>query len=83
MLSPSNKNQTHNTTETRKLMDQLVGPQFNGTADYDCIVQATFRDVADFVRMKNDPFFKEKVAPDHENFADTQRSKYEITPDLI
>lgn len=57
-------------------MDEIVGPQFNGTADYDCIVQATFRDVKDFVRMKSDPFFKEKVTPDHENFADTVRSKY-------
>jgi hypothetical protein len=26
--------------------------------------------------MKADPFFREKVAPDHENFADTKRSKY-------
>jgi hypothetical protein len=57
-------------------MDQIMGPQFNGTADYDCIVQATFKDIQDFVNMKADPFFKEKVAPDHENFADTTRSKY-------
>jgi hypothetical protein len=57
-------------------MDQIMGPQFNGTADYDCIVQATFKDIQDFVKMKADPFFKEKVAPDHENFADTVRSKY-------
>lgn len=63
-------------------MDQIVGPQFNGTADYDCIVQATFRDVKDFVRMKSDPFFKEKVTPDHENFADTVRSKYVSQHDL-
>jgi hypothetical protein len=56
-------------------MDQIMGPQFNGTADYDCIVQAIFRDIADFVAMKKDPFFMEKVTPDHENFADTKRSK--------
>lgn len=55
-----------------------MGPQFNGTADYDCIVQATFKDIQDFVKMKADPFFREKVAPDHENFADTVRSKYVI-----
>ncbi len=60
-------------------MNQIMGPQFNGVADYDCIVQATFRDIEDFVKMKADPFFKEKVAPDHENFADTQRSRY-VTP---
>jgi len=57
-------------------MSQLVGPQFNGTADYDCIVQATFRNIEDFVKMKSDPFFQEKVTPDHENFADTTRSRY-------
>lgn len=57
-------------------MSKIAGPQFNGIADYDCIVQATFRDIEDFVRMKADPFFREKVAPDHENFADTKRSKY-------
>lgn len=57
-------------------MKQLVGPQFNGSADYDCIVQCHFRDVNDFVRMKADPFYKETVMPDHENFADTTRSKY-------
>jgi hypothetical protein len=28
----------------------------------------------DFLRMKADPRFMEKVAPDHKNFADTQRS---------
>lgn len=67
--------QTHNTTETRALMNQLVGPQFNGSADYDCIVQCMFHDVQDFVRMKKDPFYVEHVMPDHEAFADTRRSK--------
>ncbi|PMD57494.1 uncharacterized protein K444DRAFT_564907 [Hyaloscypha bicolor E] len=69
---------THNTSETRLLMSKIAGPQFNGIADYDCIVQATFRDIEDFVRMKADPFFREKVAPDHENFADTKRSKMTV-----
>lgn len=67
--------QTHNTTETRELMKQLVGPQFNATCEYDCIVQCRFRSVDDFVRMKQDPFYREHVMPDHENFADTKRSK--------
>ncbi|CAD6587017.1 MAG: hypothetical protein ASARMPRED_002973 [Alectoria sarmentosa] len=66
---------THNTSETRELMKQLVGPQFEGSADYDCIVQCAFRDVGDFVRMKKDPLYLEQVMPDHERFADTKRSK--------
>lgn len=57
-------------------MSQLVGPQFNATADYDCIVQCMFRSVDDFVRMKKDPFYLERVMDDHERFADTIRSKY-------
>lgn len=56
-------------------MSQLVGPQFNGSADYDCIVQVVMRDVGDFVKMKKDPFYIEQVMPDHEKFADTTRSK--------
>lgn len=57
-------------------MAQIAGPQFNNFADYDCIVSAVFPDVDNFVRMKADPYFKEKVMPDHENFADTKRSRY-------
>lgn len=56
-------------------MKQLVGPQFEGSADYDCIVQCAFRDVGDFVSMKKDPLYLEQVMPDHERFADTKRSK--------
>ncbi|CAD6594291.1 MAG: hypothetical protein ASARMPREDX12_008593 [Alectoria sarmentosa] len=69
---------THNTSETRELMKQLVGPQFEGSADYDCIVQCAFRDVGDFVRMKKDPLYLEQVMPDHERFADTKRSKMTV-----
>ena len=58
-------------------MTQLMGPQFSNLADYDCIVTAVFRNIEDFVKMKADPYYKEKVMPDHENFADTKRSKYE------
>ena len=57
-------------------MAEIAGPQFNNFADYDCIITAVFPDVQCFVRMKADPYFKEKVMPDHENFADTKRSRY-------
>ena len=56
-------------------MGRLYDPQFANVADYDCIVQAVFHDVEDFVKMKADPYFKEKVAPDHENFANTKTSR--------
>ena len=57
-------------------MTKIAGPQFDNHAEYDSFVQAVFLDVEDFVRMKADPMWREVVAPDHENFADTMRSRY-------
>ncbi|QPC76800.1 hypothetical protein HYE68_007552 [Fusarium pseudograminearum] len=65
---------THNTKETRPMLYQLYDPQFSNQSEYDCIVQFIFKDIKDFLRMKADPRFLEKVAPDHVNFADTKRS---------
>ncbi|GKU21540.1 unnamed protein product [Fusarium langsethiae] len=65
---------THNTRKTRPMLYQLYDPQFSNQSDYDCIVQFIFKDILDFQRMKADPRFLEKVAPDHLNFADTKRS---------
>lgn len=56
-------------------MNQIIGPQFANIADYDAIIQIMFENMEDFARMKTDPFYKEKITPDHENFADTGRSK--------
>ena len=56
-------------------MKKIGGPQFEKFADYDSFVQAVFEDVEDFVRLKQDPFYVSVVGPDHENFADTARSK--------
>jgi hypothetical protein len=66
--------QTHNDSKTKPMLFQLYDPQFSHLSDYDCIVQFVFEKVEDFQRMKADPYFLEKVAPDHVNFADTQRS---------
>ncbi|KAB5575393.1 EthD domain-containing protein [Coniochaeta sp. 2T2.1] len=68
----------HNISSTRSQMSLLFDPQFANVADYDCFIQIVFDDVQDFVRMKADPFFVSKVTPDHENFADTKRSRMTI-----
>ncbi|KAJ0134004.1 hypothetical protein HZ326_22942 [Fusarium oxysporum f. sp. albedinis] len=68
----------HNTLETRSLMFLLYDSQFANVADYDAIIQIFFDDVQDFVRMKADPFFQKSVTPDHEEFADTARSRMTI-----
>ncbi|KAF8466316.1 hypothetical protein BDZ91DRAFT_725054 [Kalaharituber pfeilii] len=60
-------------------MDQLTGDhQFSNVADYDAMISICFHDVQDFINMKKDPFFMQKVTPDHENFADTKRSRMTI-----
>ncbi|TIA33335.1 hypothetical protein D6C78_07617 [Aureobasidium pullulans] len=68
----------HNLSSTRALMSRIVGPQFSNTADYDCFIQISFDDIEDFVRLKADPHFLENCTPDHENFADTNRSQMTI-----
>ncbi|KAI9739233.1 MAG: hypothetical protein M1834_007446 [Cirrosporium novae-zelandiae] len=67
-----------NTTPTRSLMARLYDPQFANVADYDATIQTVFRSIEDYEAMKADPFFKEFVSPDHENFADTKRSTMTI-----
>ncbi|KAK7537939.1 EthD domain-containing protein [Phyllosticta citricarpa] len=69
---------THNTSETRPLMGKLYDPQFANIADYDVCIQIVFPDIDCFVKMKQDPFFKQNAGPDHEKFADTKRSQMTI-----
>ncbi|KAF8428552.1 EthD domain-containing protein [Tirmania nivea] len=69
---------THNTTATRLLMEKLYDHQFANVADYDTIIRIYFSDIEAFVNMKRDPYFMKSVAPDHEKFADTTRSKMTI-----
>ena len=57
-------------------MDRIADPQFANVADYDCVIQIIFRDIEGFVRMKQDADYRRLVVPDHENFADTKRSRY-------
>ncbi|KAJ5726152.1 EthD domain-containing protein [Penicillium malachiteum] len=68
--------QIHNTSATRALMGEIFDPQFANVTDYDCFSQAVFRDIEDYKRMKQDPWYKEHLVGDHENFADTKRSQY-------
>ena len=67
--------QTHNPLSTRSLMKKIYDEQFSNIADYDCIVQIQFRDVEQFMALKNDPEYKSTIFADHKKFADTTRSK--------
>ncbi|KAL3432890.1 EthD domain-containing protein [Aspergillus tetrazonus] len=66
--------QIHNSSSTRALMSQLFDPQMANIADFDCFSQVVFKDIEDYKRMKQDPWYKEHLVGDHEKFADTKRS---------
>lgn len=58
------------------MMGQMFAelPESN-VADYDCFIHIVFKDVQDFINVKNDPHYKQVVMPDHEKFADQKRTK--------
>ncbi|RMD39350.1 hypothetical protein DV735_g5785, partial [Chaetothyriales sp. CBS 134920] len=68
----------HNPTETRSLMAQLFDAHMVKIADYDCFSQVVFRSLDDYKRLKEDPWYQEKLMNDHLNFADLQRSSMTI-----
>jgi len=61
----------HNTTETMHDLGKLFPnlPSVN-MSPYDAFIQIVFRDVQDYINMKNDPHYMQVVNPDHVNFAD-------------
>ncbi|KAJ5655730.1 hypothetical protein N7507_007680 [Penicillium longicatenatum] len=70
--------QIHNQVSTRALMSHLFDSQMANVADFDCFSQVVFRDIEDYKRMKQDPWYKEHLIGDHEKFADTKRSMMTI-----
>lgn len=65
----------HNEDQTRALLDGIIDPQLANIADYDCFSQVVFRDVNDYKRFKQDPYYKAHLWNDHENFANTARTR--------
>lgn len=54
-------------------MAQVMDTQFIQDAGYDMITQIRFPDIQCFVNFRNDPFYQEKVMPDHDVFTDPER----------
>ena len=54
-------------------MAQVMDGQFLQGAGYDMITQIHFKDIQSFVNFRNDPFYKDKVMPDHDVFTDPDR----------
>ncbi|WPH01308.1 EthD domain-containing protein [Acrodontium crateriforme] len=61
----------HNTAACMGQIDQLFPnlPSVNHTT-YDAFVTIVFRDIEDYISVKNDPHYLKVVNPDHANFAD-------------
>ena len=57
-------------------MAHLFDPQMVNVADFDCFSQVVFKNVEDYKRMKQDPWYKQHLVGDHEKFADTKRSMW-------
>lgn len=55
-------------------MAQIFDPQMSNLAEIDCFSQVIFKNVEDYKRMKQDPWYKEHLVGDHEKFADTRKS---------
>ncbi|CAK1362217.1 hypothetical protein CB0940_02502 [Cercospora beticola] len=70
--------QIHNQTVTRAHMSRLFDPQMTQLAGFDCFSQVVFESIEDYVRLKQDPVYKERLMGDHEKFADTKRSMMTI-----
>ncbi|KAL1835949.1 hypothetical protein VTK73DRAFT_5252 [Phialemonium thermophilum] len=64
---------THFTSATRAQVARVMDPQFIQSIDYDIITQIRFPDVQCFVDFRADPFYKDRVAPDHDVFTDPER----------
>ncbi|CAI6237345.1 unnamed protein product [Periconia digitata] len=61
----------HNTSELMKDIENLFPnlPSVN-RSPYDAFVTIVFRNIEDYVKVKNDPHYLSVVNPDHVNFAD-------------
>lgn len=57
-------------------MRQLFDSQMANIADFDCFSQVVFRNLEDYKRMKQDPWYQKHLVGDHEKFADTKKSMY-------
>ncbi|EXJ91406.1 hypothetical protein A1O1_04518 [Capronia coronata CBS 617.96] len=64
---------THNTTHTRSLVPQIQDSQFANNNAYDMVTQIRFPEIDNFVSFRNDPFYVEKIMPDHDRFTDPDR----------
>jgi hypothetical protein len=50
----------------------------SSVSDADAVIQIVFKDVADYLRVRQDPHFIKVVNPDHVNFADPKKTRMSV-----
>ncbi|EXJ93209.1 hypothetical protein A1O3_01766 [Capronia epimyces CBS 606.96] len=63
----------HNTTRTRSLVSQIQDAQFPYNNAYDIVTQIRFPSIDNYVSFRNDPFYTEKIMPDHDRFTEPEK----------
>ncbi|KAF2676585.1 hypothetical protein K458DRAFT_447401 [Lentithecium fluviatile CBS 122367] len=70
----------HNTTATASLIYQIYAGHLpaSNVSDADAVIQIVFKDIADYLRVRQDPHFINVVNPDHGNFADPKKTRMSV-----
>ncbi|KAG2419949.1 hypothetical protein HFD88_004746 [Aspergillus terreus] len=69
----------HNTTQSKHdLVDTIYGGQISDdkVAGCDAVIQIVFKDMHDYLRVRQDPYFQNVINPDHANFADSAKTTF-------
>ena len=68
--------QAHNHAVPRELAATIADPYpVEDFLDYDAVITTVVSDAEKFKRMKQEPYWKEKIIPDWKNFTDTSRNR--------
>lgn len=80
MNLPDFIHQQHNTTEASALIDQIYEGKLpaSSVSDADAIITIVFKELADYLRVRQDPHFIKVVNPDHHNFADPKKTRMSV-----
>jgi len=73
--------QQHNTPESNEaLLERVYNSKLSGQmiSDCDAVIQIVFKDIEDYLRVRQDPHFVNVVNPDHTNFADPRKTRFSM-----
>ncbi|KAL8748185.1 MAG: hypothetical protein Q9190_000004 [Brigantiaea leucoxantha] len=69
----------HNHAVPRELAATIADPYpVEDFLDYDAVITTVVSDAEKFKRMKQEPYWKEKIIPDWKNFTDTSRNRVTV-----